>query len=453
MVSPVELLQPGVKQSYELEGPIAGVIAAQQLQDWMGAQDRSFRNNDLGYASDKNKYENALLDNSVMAAKRQVDLAGHQEEIDAFGSGRAQAAIQAKRDKEIQEALSKKTANEKMAIQMKADAVVAAHQEMEVDDGSDVAITARNRDRWNNDLYPKLAAQGIKVSPTYSPDVYKDITRKRVGAVQTITHMQALEQETLKGNLTQENTRISAAGHLASSKALAEGKATVTTENQPEDKRIQKAVHDAKVESRNTGKPIPYTLVQELASVYEEKQANADEQRVEADARRMENSLAISGKSKDSASDAAKWKKEEIQRRKNSWLAERLGDVEVGLPNNKVVKYKTDGTIIEVKKPQGVQSKPTAPSTTPTDSAVSTPTSDLPPKELYAGLTDEQQVYLLSNKFYVKNANGSFSTRDGKRVAWPNGKPKGVSEQGPEPQATPMSMNEMTGNPFMRPGL
>lgn len=187
MAGPLDtLVQPGVRSDYVASGPIAGVMAAQQLQDWMDAQGRSSRDSDLAYQSNLNKYNNDLLDNPVKMAQRQLDMSAKADEQQAWDNGTNAQAMDAKRQQQIQEAIAGKNSAELKQAQAKANQFLASTNEME--DPKVPGAIARNKELWDNKIYPFLSANGMAkgIPKEYDPNVtHQIIAQRSQAAIQT----------------------------------------------------------------------------------------------------------------------------------------------------------------------------------------------------------------------------------------------------------------------------
>ena len=160
MAGPMDLINPGFATDYQASGPIAGVLAAQQMQDWKDAQTRSFRDSDLANQIKQHEYEQSVLDDPVKAIERANKLSAGTEEQGAWQSGKMGELRGATREAEIQKQLSTKTTEELKQAEAKAVRLLDVTGNL-ADDTNPVA-QANNKRVWDEEIYPTLKAHGLE---------------------------------------------------------------------------------------------------------------------------------------------------------------------------------------------------------------------------------------------------------------------------------------------------
>lgn len=191
MAGPMDLVGPGVATDYRATGPIAGVLAAQQMQDAQDAQGRSFRDSDLAYQLKQHEYEQALADDPVRAIDRLNKLSAGQEEQGAWQSGQMAQVKNATREAEIQKQLTSKTSDELKAAEAKAVRMLDITGDL-ADETNPVAF-ANNKKMWEETIYPALKAQGLdkKFPQEYNQQLTPGLVKQaREAAIQTQSYIQ-----------------------------------------------------------------------------------------------------------------------------------------------------------------------------------------------------------------------------------------------------------------------
>lgn len=183
-----ELLQPGIRSGYEVNGPAAGVMADQQYQNWLETQSRVNRDSDLAYMDKSNTYQNALLDNPVKAATRSLDLAKTNADLQTL-PGKVEETlakqIQGKTDAQL------KTADDRAAF------MYSSAQAFEQDTFTDPVKRARGQRIWDEQK-AQAKELGVKMPESFDPDSLAEWQQKGQASGMYLKHRQAMELEKSK---------------------------------------------------------------------------------------------------------------------------------------------------------------------------------------------------------------------------------------------------------------
>lgn len=244
MAGPVDMVQSPVKSDYYLSGPIAGVIAAQQLADADAAQSRNFRNNDLSYASDLNKYQNAMEDNPVLAMKRKLDMASGQEDLSLHDSGDIMQKKQAELQAQIQEQLSKKTLGEIKDAQARLDWAHSAAQQLDLDPQRAAASEARNKEVYETMILPqaKLVGADKGLPPTWGPQAEQELSRRGKAAENYLPQVRQMALEKQKEDAAMARTKEQGATSRANAQTMAAAAMVKTETTLAPDKAIENKI-------------------------------------------------------------------------------------------------------------------------------------------------------------------------------------------------------------------
>jgi hypothetical protein len=342
MASPTDsLISPGVKSSYELEGPIAGLLAAQQMEDWANAQKRSFRDSDLANASAQNKYDNEMLDNPVKASAREINQLSNQSDIGAWKDGRMEAYQNAKRDEQIQKAVAAMDTNKRLQVKDKAETVVSAFGSLVEDDDNHPTGGAINTQQWGA-LVPKLRAAGIDAPDTYSRAAYEDLKRKNAGALSTIPHLNAVDLEQRKAADAQALEKIKGKNSAANAAIIAAAQMTRKTNFQEEDDRVMRELNKAKALAEAGGPPVPYSVVQDTLQYYDRNIRAKDDAQIKAYMSVWVGEQVAKSK-QPTVAEAKAFEKSLTKEYEDRFLGRKLAGVKVQKPNGDVVQYDEDG--------------------------------------------------------------------------------------------------------------
>lgn len=195
------LINDPTATDYRLTGPIAGVMAQRDDDYYQGAQERSFRDSDLANAIQQHEYQQAMLDDPVKAMKRQLDMASGQDEMNAWNNGTNADLAQKVREQKIAAAVSGKSTEELKTIQAKANKFLAATNEMEPAETADSAAHARNKQLWDEKVYPELVANGMakgipkEYDPVVTPKVLKSRSEAAIMTSEMIQKTRQISQE------------------------------------------------------------------------------------------------------------------------------------------------------------------------------------------------------------------------------------------------------------------
>ncbi len=195
MTSPVTQAQMAVGSDYKLSGPLAGFIGAQQEQDWRDSQARDFRNNDLDYASSKNKYEQELLDNPVLEAKRKLDQSKMGLEQEQYDSGNMKEQVQAEQKAKLAEAGARMTTGQLTDVTNRGKAVQSSYPNFDMDETSPASF-AKNKEYYENQFLPlmKQMGGGGKYPPVWGPEAKAAVEKANQSAIDTIPHLQEMQK-------------------------------------------------------------------------------------------------------------------------------------------------------------------------------------------------------------------------------------------------------------------
>lgn len=269
MVGPMDaLVNPGVKSDYVASGPIAGVLAAQQMQDWQDSQSRSFRDSDIAAARQQNVLENELADNPLKAAERANKLSAAKDEAGAWDSGLNASVAKATREKALEEQLAGKS----KAELMQADAKITKMFDLfnKLDDPTNPGAHARNKDIWENEVWPALKANGMerRFSQAYDPAMtMQQIASAQKTAMTTREMIQksALLAQEIRGKESVQ--RIHNEGMVAAAAAQGQNAAQLNAGKEDVNTQIEKQVME---DIRNNGN-VSRTDYNRLVAIEKEK--------------------------------------------------------------------------------------------------------------------------------------------------------------------------------------
>lgn len=180
------LIQPTVGMDYKMEGPLAGYYAAQQMEDYMGAQDRSFRDSDIMAALKQNELQNALADNPLKAAERQNKLSEAQDTGGAWASGENAALAAQARQTKLAELVGKKSEAELNVLRDKSEVAINTAAQLGDPARMDPTVAAR----WA-DITEPMRKAGMNVPTTYSPEAHRQVLAAGKAAIETSKFIQA----------------------------------------------------------------------------------------------------------------------------------------------------------------------------------------------------------------------------------------------------------------------
>ncbi len=244
MTSIAQLMANPIATEYKETGPLAGVTAANQYQDWRDSQDRSFRSSDLAYNSDKNKYENEMLDNPVLAAKRQLDTSKMGLEQEQYDTGKMKESIEAERTAKLSEATARMTTGQLTDVHNRGKAVQAAYSDFEMDESKSPLSFGRNKDYYENQFLPlmKQMGAGNKYPPIWGPEAKAAVEKANQGAIQDIPQIQKTLLEKQKNDAALKLHKQDKEASLEIAKVMSAGRAELAADKLPELAQIKNKI-------------------------------------------------------------------------------------------------------------------------------------------------------------------------------------------------------------------
>ncbi len=245
MTSPVTQAQMAVPSDYRLSGPLAGFIGAQQEQDWRDSQARDFRSSDLQYETDKNKLEQEKLDNPVLAAKRQLDQSKMGLEQEQYDTGKMKEQVDAEQKAKLSEATARMTTGQVTDVVNRGKAVQSAYANFEKDGDSPMS-EVRNKDYYENQFLPlmKQMGGGNKYPPTWGPEARAAVEKANKSAIDTIPHLQKMQEEKQKADDTLKLHAQDTAGKIEAAEIMANGRAGLAEAKLPQEAQILKNIDE-----------------------------------------------------------------------------------------------------------------------------------------------------------------------------------------------------------------
>lgn len=207
-----ELLQPGIRSGYEVNGPAAGVMADQQYSNWMEQQARINRDSDLANQMQQNAYQNQLLDNPVKAAERDLK----QQQI----AGDVQT-LPSKIEETIAKQAQGKTEAELKVADSRAQFLTTAAEVYPKELFADPIGQARGQKIWD-DQKEQAKKLGVKFPEgPFSPESVAELRQRGQASAIYLKHRQAMDIEKMKEEKVLEAARIGAGSRVEAAKITA----------------------------------------------------------------------------------------------------------------------------------------------------------------------------------------------------------------------------------------